>query len=140
MINGTKEAVRYMKDIFVNYWHKELKYYCVYQNLMGKTPPENQPYAKFDIIHLSADRVTLNGRNKTKFRQRGFINIQIFVPTNTGVEDAYDYAQNVMNLYRRPPHDCPINFSTFDFKESDLRYNDFYKIRVSIGFDYDYHF
>lgn len=137
---NTGEAVNYMKELFTEYWCKELKYYCIYQNILGQTPIDNQPFAKFDLMHTYLDRASFNGMNKTKYRQKGFIYIQVFVPINTGMDNAYELAQAILNIYRRPPSDCQINFNDFRMKESDLRYKDFYKVTLSIGFDYDYHF
>lgn len=136
----TYDAVKYMEKIFADYWNKQLKYYCIYPNQIGKTPSTNDIFAKFDIVHMSADRATLNGLSKTKYRQQGFINIEVFVPVNTNMETAYELTQNILNLYRRPPHDCQINFTSFDFSEGTLRYKDFCKINIYINFDYDYHF
>ena len=111
----TYDAVKYMEKIFADYWNKQLKYYCIYPNQIGKTPSANDIFAKFDIVHMSADRATLNGLSKTKYRQQGFINIEIFVPVNTNMETAYELTQNVLNLYRRPPHDCQIKYQPLYF-------------------------
>jgi len=135
-----KDAVFYMKKLFTDYWCKELKYKCIFQNILGDTPIDNVPFAKMDLVHSYADRATLMGMNKTKYRNRGLIYIQLFVPSNTGMDNAYELAQSTMNIYRRPPHDCQINFHGFRFEESTLRYKDFFKVTVIVGFDYDYHF
>lgn len=134
------EATDYMKELFTQYWCKDLKYYCTFQNILGATPRQDQPFAVFNIRHYSANRATFNGLNKTKYRQMGYINIDLYVPYNSGMDNAYELAEGTMNLYRRPPSDCQINFSGFGFNESDTLYKNFFKVQVSIRFDYDYHF
>lgn len=136
---NTKDAVKYIQELFNAYWGQQLKYQCGYDNLATKTPNENVPYAELNIIHVMADRTALTGVDgKGRYRQTGYVTVSIFVPSNTGVDTAYELAQGTMNVYRRPPADCKINFTDFNFYEDGERYRDFFRIIVKIKFDYDY--
>lgn len=136
-----KNAVLYMKELFNSYWGETLKYKCGYDNIASKTPNDNVPYAEMNIIHITADSASLTGfEGNRRFRQAGYITISIFVPSNTGMDEAYELAQGAMNVYRRPPADCQINFSGFSFTEDSERYRDFFRIIVKVKFDYDYIF
>lgn len=138
---NTKDAVRYIKSLFDNYWRNELHYQCIYDNLAGKAPNANEPYAVFDIFHTLADRAAFMGVSaKSKYRQIGYVAISLYVPANTGVENAYELAQGTMNVYRRPPSDCQVNFTEFSFTEDPERYRDFFRIIVKVKFDYEYYF
>lgn len=135
----TKEAVKYMKTLFHDYWTKELKYKAGYDNLASKAPDENDPYAEFRIFHVTADRSAFMGTAaKERYRQDGRIVISLYVPSNTGVESAYEYTQGIMNVFRRPPADCQIFFTDFTFAEDPERYRDFFRIVIQIRFQYDY--
>ena len=108
---NTKDAVKYIQELFNAYWGQQLKYQCGYDNLATKTPNENVPYAELNIIHVMADRAVLTGIDgKGRYRQTGY----------------------------RPPADCKINFTDFTFYEDGERYRDFFRIIVKIKFDYDY--
>lgn len=137
---NTLQATEYMKELFSQFWIKELKYPYAFQNILATTPREDVPFAVFNVQHYSAHRATLNGLNKTKYRQQGYLDIQLFIPSNTGMEQGYDLAEKILNIYRRPPHDCLINFENFSLSESNTIYKNFFKISVSVRFDYDYHF
>lgn len=138
---NAKEATQYIKDLFNDYWYKTLKYKCGYDNLASKTPNEDEPYAELNVIHVMADQAALTGvEGQRRYRNVGYIAISIYVSSNTGMDEAYDLAQGTMNVYRRPPADCQINFSEFSFTEDDERYRDFFRIIVKIKFDYDYFF
>lgn len=140
LLENTIDNVNYMKKLFADFW-KTKGYnpkHVIYPNMIGTTPPTDVPFAVFDVIHTGADRCALTGLNHSRFRQNGFITIQLLFPANTGMKNAYPLVQEVLNVYRKPPHDCQINFTEFSFRESDIRYKDFYKITVTIHFDYDY--
>lgn len=138
---NTKDAVNYIKTLFNNYWGQQLKYKCGYDNVAMKTPNDQVPYAELNVIHVMADQATLTGtEGRRRFRQTGYVTVSIYVPSNTAMDLAYDLAQGTMNVFRRPPADCQINFSDFSFTEDDERYRDFFRIIVKMRFDYDYIF
>ena len=140
LLENTIDNVNYMKKLFADWW-KEKGYnpkYVVYQNVLSTTPTENVPFAVFDIVHTGADRCALTGISHARFRQSGFVTVQLLVPTNTGLKELYNLTQEILNLYRKPPADCPINFGGFSFRESDIRYKDFFKCTITIGFNYDF--
>lgn len=134
------EATDYMKELFTQFWVKEKKYYCTFQNILGATPKTDEPFAVFNVRHYSASQATFMGLHKTKYRHQGFLNIDIYIPYNSGMDEGYALAQSVLNIYRRPPADCQINFSYFSFSENDTLYKSFFKLQLSVKFDYDYHF
>lgn len=133
----TSYYTRYMQTLFHNYWKKGKKLQVVYQNLIGKTPAGTDPFAQVGVIHTSANRCALTGVSHGRFRHRGILNIKIFIPTNTGLDDGYKYVDDVLAIYRNPPSDCEINFSGFSFVEQDMRYKDFFCMNITIDFDYD---
>lgn len=136
----TLDNVQYMKKLFSDYW-KQKKFdtkNIIFPNMIGTTPTDNTTFAIFNVIHTGADRCALTGVSHARFRQQGYLSIQLLFPANKGMKNNYEIVQEVLNVYRRPPHDCPINFSDFSFRESDIRYKDFYKVTVTIHFDYDY--
>ena len=134
------DATDYMKELFTEYWVREKKLHCSFQNILTATPREDEAFAVFRVNHYTANRASFNGLNRTKYRQQGYLNIDIYVPYNDGMDNAYALAQDVLNIYRRPPHTCQINFSYFGLTETDTLYKNFFKVQVSVKFDYDYHF
>lgn len=138
---NTLQATDYMKKLFSDYWEKKLNFPCFYQNIRNFKPKANTPFAKFKVIHTSMKRATLTGHNgKAKYRNVGIIDIEVYVPENTGMDNIITYCENILNIYRKPPFDCLINFEGLGFVEGYEKYSGFCMITVSVHFDYDYIF
>ena len=134
------QARDYILNMFNEHW-KPLGYQAYYQNIDNTVTVVDEPYCTVSVNNIGADRATLTGFNKTsRYRYKGVIHIGLFVPSNTGYDKAYDLGTNILNLYRKPPNDCEINFSDFSMIEESLKYTNFAKLNLFINFSYDYFF
>lgn len=133
------QARDYTLQLFDNLWREQLNYQAYYQNIDNKVTLIEEPYAQVSIINGSADQVTLKGIDKTnRYRYFGILSIGIFVPSNKGLDVAYDLGTRVLNIYRRPPVSCEIDYTGFRMVESTVLYKNFAKLNVIVNFNYDY--
>lgn len=134
------QASDYMKKIFVDYW-KAKGYPCYFQNIENSKTKDQEPYAKIDVYHTRMKRLTYTDMSgKCKYLHSGILSIKLFVPRNKGVDDIITYAEEVLNLYRKPPLDCKINFDDCTFMETTNEYSAFFQVNVLIDFNYEYVF
>lgn len=132
------QSIDYMFTMINDYWNKSLGYKILFQNINAFKPTTDEPYLVCHTYHTDSDRVCLTGLDgKGRYRESGYLFFDMYVPSNTGITKSLDLADEIINLFRRPPLDCQITFSDWRKQEAFSEFTNFTKLTIRISFSYD---
>lgn len=96
-----EEAVDAMQAALKAAWDPTT-YNMHYQNVVpqaDRVPDANEPWGRVYIEHTQGFQATLTGVGGRRFRRRGVITVQIFVPTGEGLSQAYTLGKVVTDAF-----------------------------------------
>jgi hypothetical protein len=109
-----------------------------YQNVAGGAralPEPIGPWARMFIEHLQGFQATLGGPNFRRFRRRGNIIVQIFVPSGEGLSEAYTLGKVVTDAFEGQ------DVSGIWFRNAKINEigpdGNFFMITATVDFEYD---
>lgn len=94
------EARDAMFDIFFTGVWQATGYIVKWPDMAEVKPPLDEPWARVTVQHNLGGQASLSGDAGSKRWERaGVLTIQLFAPVGTGLKEAYNRAQAVVNTY-----------------------------------------
>lgn len=97
--------------------------------------PEAAPWVRLTVRGLGRAQNTLGRSGNRRFRSRGLVFVQVYVPANTGVQQSDSLAKEAADLFEG------VSFSGLDFRAADIQETGpdgkWFQTVVEAEFDYD---
>lgn len=76
-------------------------YGAVYQDVTGKPPSEEEPWARVILRHADGGQTGFGSTNEKKFTDSGLLVVQVFTPLGDGLTKSYELARIVQLAFSK---------------------------------------
>lgn len=99
--------------------------------------PNDQTWLRFNCQENDGEQVSVGSPGANRFRQYGFVTIQVFQPIGQASKDARTKASNALDIFKGAITDNGIHFENVYGRQVGNEGNGFYQINVIASFYYD---
>lgn len=123
-------------DVFKAAWDPT-GYDVHYEDVRKQRNKDEEPWAIVTLKHASGFQATLSGAVGSRtFARLGFLTVQIFTPNGKGLQEAYDLAKVVSDVFEGTSTPGGVWFRNVRLNEVG-RDGEFFQLNVIVEFRYD---
>lgn len=112
-------------------------YSAHYQDVRSQRSSNEEPWAAIFLQHTAGFQSTLNGsQGERTFLRQGFVTVQIFTPVGNGLQDSYQLAKVVADVFEGASTPGGVWFRNVRLNEVG-RDGEFYQTNIIAEFRYD---
>lgn len=100
--------------------------------------PDNSDFCRITVQHFDGDQITLAGVGNRDFRYFGLITVQVFTETQSGVNSALEYAEQIKDIFEgKHIENIWLRKSRVNDIGIDSDNPQYYQVNVLVDFQYN---